>query len=400
MSLTDAGIKALKPKPKRYMVSDGHGLSLDVLPSGKMSWVYKYRQNGQQEKVNVGRYPDLSLKDARAVRSELATKVAKGKSPAKEKKLARAGLNLEPTVAEFAERYYSEYIEKRYKDPRDGRRYIDKEIIPALGTKKVREVTSVDVQRMVYRKRDHGQPAAGVALRGILKRMFDYAVEWHLVEVNPATQVATRFIGVSRQRTRALSVNEIRVYLRTLYRSNIRRQFKLALNLLLLTMVRKGELRLAEWREVDLDAGEWHIPGSRTKTGAPHIVYLSTQAIELFRELKELAGDSTFVMPGRGSNKKPFAANGLNQALDGITFDIDAFTIHDMRRTASTLLNGNGWSSDPIELALGHHIGGIRGIYNVADYAAERKKMLQWWGDYVSSIMTEGNVIEGNFKRA
>jgi Arm DNA-binding domain len=114
MPLTDAGIRALKPNQKRYLVSDGHGLSLDVLPSAKMSWVFKYRQNGRQEKVNLGRYPDVSLKDARAARSELAAKVAKGKSPAAEKKLARAGLNLEPTVAEFAERYFREYIAVRY----------------------------------------------------------------------------------------------------------------------------------------------------------------------------------------------------------------------------------------------------------------------------------------------
>ncbi len=400
MALTDAKVKNLKPTEKRYMVSDGQGLSLDVLPSGKMTWLFKYRQNGKQEKVTLGRYPDLSLKAAREARAELATKVAKGKSPAKEKKLARAGLNLEPTVAEFAERYYREYIAVRYKDPRDGRRYIDTEIIPGLGTKKVREVTSTDIQRIVYRKRDHGLPAAGVALRGILKRMFDYAVEWHLVEVNPAAQVATRFIGAPRQRTRSLSVSEIRTYLRTLYGSNIRRQFKLALHLLLLTMVRKGELRLAEWREVDLDAAEWHIPGSRTKTGAPHVVHLSTQAVAVFTELKTLAGESHLVMPGRASNRKPFSANALNQSLDGITFELDAFTIHDMRRTASTLLNGNGWPSDAIELALGHHIGGIRGIYNVADYAAERKEMLQWWGNYLDGIVTESNVVEGNFKRA
>lgn len=400
MALTDAKLKGLKPAEKQYMVSDGHGLSLNVFPTGKMTWIFKYRQDGKQEKVTLGRYPDLSLKDARSARADLATKVAKGKSPAKEKKQARAGLSLDPTVAQFADRYYREYIEKRYKDPTDGRRYIDNEIVPALGSKKLREVTAADIQRVVYRKRDHGLPAAGVALRGILKRMFDYAVERQLVDVNPAAQVAVKFIGAARQRTRALSVAEIRIYLQTLYQSNIRRQFKLALHLLLLTMVRKGELLEAEWKEVNLDAAEWHIPGSRTKTGEPHIVYLSSQAVEIFRELKMLAGESALVLPGRKSTRKPFAANALNQALEGVSFKMDAFTIHDMRRTASTLMNGNAWPSDAIELALGHHIGGIRGIYNVASYAAERKKMLQWWADYVDSIVTESNVIEGNFKRA
>jgi integrase len=400
MSLTDATIRALKPKTQRYMVGDGHGLSLDVLPSGKMSWVFKYRQRGKQHKVVLGRYPDLTLKAAREARAEQATKVARGGSPAAERKLARAGLTLEPTVAEFAERYFSEYIVPRYKDPTDTRRYLDKEIIPSMGQKKVREVSALDVQRIVYRKRDHGLPAAGVALRGILKRMFDYAIETHLIELNPASQVATRFIGAPRQRTRALSKSELRTYLRKLYQSSIRRQFKLALHLILLTLVRKSELMLAEWKEVDLDAAEWNIPEIRTKTGEPHTVYLSTQALELFRELKELAGESELVAPGRSSIRKPFSANALNQALDGITFEMDTFTIHDMRRTASTLLNGNGWPADAIELALGHKIGGIRGIYNVAKYSAERKKMLQWWGDYIEGIVTESAVIEGNFRRA
>jgi integrase len=399
MSLTAAAVKALQPKSKRYSVADGDRLYLDVLPSGKMSWLFRYRQGGKQEKVILGRYPEMSLKDARDARSGLATKVSKGKSPAAEKKLARAGIGLEPTVKEFAERYYREYIVVRHKDPSDARRYLDNEIIPALGLKKVREVTSTDVQRMVYKKRDHGLPAAGVALRGILKRMFDYAVEWHLIEVNPAAQVATRFIGTLRRRTRALSTPELRIYLRTLYQSNIRRQFKLALHLILLTMVRKSELLRARWKDVNFDTGEWTIPGTLTKTGAPHIVYLSTQALTLFNNLKELSGDSLLVMPGRMSSRKPFSANALNQALDGVTFELDAFTIHDMRRTASTLLNGNGWPADAIELALGHQIGGIRGIYNVADYSTERKKMLQWWGNYVDAIVTESKVVEGNFGR-
>ena len=105
-------------------------------------------------------------------------------------------------------------------------------------------------------------------------------------------------------------------------------------------------------------------------------------------------------MPGRPSNRKPFAANALNKALDGVTFELDSFTIHDMRRTASTLLNGNGWPSDAIELALGHQIGGIRRVYNVADYATERKKMLQWWGNYIDGVVRESNLTEGNFGAA
>src|SRR5215469_15070502 len=110
MPLTDAQIKVLKPRTARYLVSDGRGLSLDILPSGTMSWLYRYRSGGKYGKVILGRYPDLSLKEARAKRDELAGRVAKGESPALERKLARAGLALNPTLRAFGERYYKEQV--------------------------------------------------------------------------------------------------------------------------------------------------------------------------------------------------------------------------------------------------------------------------------------------------
>lgn len=387
--LTETKIKSLRPTATRYLVSDGSGLNLEVRPNATCSWVYRYRARGRAEKVVLGKYPAMGLKEARNERNRLAVLVAQGKSLAEIRRQEKIGLATEPTVREFGERYLKEYIEKKYKDPTNTRRYFEKEIYPRLGNKKLREVTAIDVQRIAYFKRDHGFPSAGIALRNLLKRMFDYAVEKRLVEVNPAAQVARRFIGTARRRSRALTAAEIREYLRGIYESNMRRQFKLAHHLILLTMVRKSELLEARWKDVNLELGEWRIPAAHTKTGELHIVYLSTQAVALFQELKKLAGDSELVLPGRGSTTKPFAKNALNKSLEGITFEMDAFTIHDMRRTASTILHGNGWPSDAIELALGHQIGGVRGVYNVADYADQRKKMLQWWGDCVHGLMNE-----------
>ena len=158
--------------------------------------------------------------------------------------------------------------------------------------------------------------------------------------------------------------DEIRIYLQALYQSGIRRQFKLALHLILLTLVRKSELLLAQWWHVDFEGGEWHIPEQNSKTGKPHVVYLSKQAVELFRELKALAGSSEWVLPGRGGSGKPFAHNALNKALNGVNVPIDPFTIHDLRRTGSTRLNEAGFAYDVIEKSLNHTIGGMRGIYN------------------------------------
>ncbi len=379
------------------MVSDGRGLSLDILPSGKMSWLYRYCLDGKYGKVSLGHYPDLPLRTARERRDELAGKVAKGKSPAEEKKQARGGNPSNPTVRDFGERYFREQVVKNWKDPSNIRRYLDNEIYPALGDKLLKDVTALDVQAIVYRKRDNGRIAAAMQLRNVMKQMFDYALEVQRVTMNPATMVATRYIGKARKRSRVLTPQEIRLYLRTIYQSNIRRQFKLALHILLLTLSRKSELLLARWEHVNFDACEWLIPEGNAKTGKPHIVYLSTQVAEMFRELKALAGESELVLPGRGSIRKPFARNALNKALEGLTFDMEPLTIHDLRRTGATLLTENGFNRDVIEKALSHEKQGIRAVYILAEHAPERKKMLQWWADYVDSIVNESKVIVGNF---
>jgi integrase len=382
------------------MVSDGRGLSLDILPSGVMSWLYRYRQDGKYGKVALGHYPDLPLKDARGKRDELARKVAKGESPALEAKLARAGVALNPTVREFGERYYREQVEPNLKDPKDVRRYLTNEIYPAFGDKPLKDVDALDVQALVYRKRDGGRIASAMRLRNVIKQVFDYAIETRLATFNPAAMVATRYIGKARKRSRVLTAKEIRLYLRTVYQSNMRRQFKLALHIILLTLSRKSELLLARWEHVNFETGEWLIPEENSKTRKPPIVYMSTQVAAMFRELKALAGDSAFVLPGRSSLLKPFAANALNKALEGLTFDMDPLTIHDLRRTGATLLTEHGFNRDVIEKALSHEAQGIRAVYIVAEYAEQRKKMLQWWADYVEGIVTESNVIVGNFGAA
>jgi integrase len=397
MALTDSQIKALKPKASRYLITDGRGLSLDVLPSGKMSWLYRYRLNGAYEKVTLGRYPDLTLKAARAGRDDLAARVAGGKSPAQEIKRAKAGNPNAPTVKDFGERYFQEQVVRNWKNTDHIRRYLNKEIYPALGDKLLKDITALDVQAIVYRKRDNGRIAAARQLRGAMKLMFDYAIEVQQVTINPAAMVATRYIGKPRKRSRVLTPPEIRLYLRTIYQSNIRRQFKLALHIILLTLSRKSELLQARWQHVNFDTGEWLIPEENAKTGKPHIVYLSTQVAAMLEELKALAGDSELVLPGRSSLKKPFAANALNQALDGLTFDMDPLTIHDLRRTGATLLTEKGFNRDVIEKALSHEKEGIRAVYILAEHAPERKKMLQWWADYVDTIVSESKVLLGNF---
>ncbi len=220
---------------------------------------------------------------------------------------------------------------------------------------------------IVFRKRDAGCEKAAALLRGILKRLFDYAIAQTLIEHNPISSLPTRFVTTLTSRDRALEPAEIRTFLIELYQSNIARRSKLALHLLLLTLTRKGELTRGRWEHVHFDAAEWLIPPEHSKTEKLCVVYLSRQVIELFHELQMLAGDSEWVLPGRVQDQ-PLSDAALNHALDGVNFSIPQFTIHDLRRTASTRLNEMGYAGDVIEKALNHTQVGVRGIYNRAEY--------------------------------
>jgi len=401
MALTDTALKALKPKDKPYTVADERGLYVEVFPTGGIVWRYRYRIGARREKLTLGKYPALTLKNARLKRDEAAQAAAMDKSPAQQKQLAKRAAAEATTVAEFGERFFREMVNKDRADTTIPRRYFDKNIVPAIGAKAVRDVTTEDVRAIIWKKKDEGFDAAAGQVRGVLKRLFDYAMTAGLVAVNPVLALPMRHVHRAKSRDRALSSDEIRLFLRAAIESNIRRQFKLALHLILLTMVRKSELLLAKWDHVDFDAAEWHIPAEHSKTGKPHIVYLSRQSIEMFRELQTLASGSELVLPSRSSLARPFAANALNDALKValIGQDIPAFTIHDLRRTASTLLHENGWPSDVVEKALNHTIGGVRGVYNRAEYEPQRREMLQFWADCIEQLLTTGKVILGKFRQ-
>jgi integrase len=401
MALTDTTLKALKPKEKPYTVADDRGLYVEVFPTGGIVWRYRYRIAGQREKLTLGKYPALTLKNARIKRDEAAQAAAMDKSPARQKQLAKQAAADATTVAEFGERFFREVVAKDRQDVTIPRRYFDKAIVPAIGSKPVRDVTTEDVRAIIWKKKDEGFDAAAGNIRGVLKRLFDYAMTAGLVSVNPVLALPMRHVHKAKSRDRALSPEEIRQFLKAAFESNIRRQFKIGLHLILLTMVRKSELLLARWSHVDFEQAEWYIPAEHSKTGKPHIVFLSRQSVALLNELQALAGGSELVMPGRGSLTKPFAHNAINTALKTALAGqaIPAFTIHDLRRTASTLLHENGWASDVVEKSLNHGIGGVRGVYNRAEYEPQRREMLQFWADYIEQLMTTGKVILGRFKQ-
>lgn len=290
-----------------------------------------------------------------------------------------------PTLAAFAKRYLAEVVARDRKDLRPVKRYLDRDVLPRVGRKRVDRVTGADVQRLVFAKRDQGRPAAARALRGVLKRLFDYAAVCGAADANPAAAAPVRYLGRIRSRDRVLSEAELRALLEALRRDPCRGAW--AIELLLLTMVRKGTLRLAAWAEIE--GAEWTIPAERTKEGRAHTVYLPARAVELFGLLRKgQRADVERVLAMRNGVWEPASAAWLNQVARRYEkrARVKHFTVHDLRRTAATHLTERGWKAEVVEKALGHQIRGVRGVYNRAEFAVERRKMLEEWASWLEGL--------------
>jgi integrase len=405
------------------------------LPTGKKRWGLKYRTlNGKQETIRLGDYPAYSLADARTWRDDCKMLAARGLSPmalrrgdpvpedatAVVKEMAQAFIrawcikSLEKAKAKeaegkaadtfevFARRWYSEIVEPANSNPRNVKRVLDKDVIPAIGSKQIADVTVTDVLAITDKIKNRGADQMALVTRNVLKRLFAYAIAREKTNFNPAAAIEAKFIAQARSRDVALTPDEVGRLLRAIYQSSIKRAHKLAIHLLILCMVRKGELIGAKWEEIDLEKGEWAIPGERMKKDKPHLVSLSRQAVAMFEELKTLASGSEWVFPSRGDLNQPIAHSTLNQAVRSLEIDVRDFVIHDFRRTASTHLHEAGFNSDWIEKCLAHETKGIRGVYNRAQYADQRREMLQWWADFVDSQIEDGKgkVIIGPFGKA
>jgi integrase len=402
--LNDTRIRALKPKAKRYLVSDGGGLVLEVMTSGTRVWRYRYSLHGKQQPlVTIGDYPAIGLQDARERARRYAEIVAAGVSPVADAKKDRGAIKLINTVKDFADHWFKAEITSKSDSYRKlTRRVLDKDVVPAIGNKHLSEVNAGDVLAICDSIKGRGSPQAALAARNIIKRMYEYAISRQAATVNPAQQIVARFIATPQSRSRVLTPDEIGKVLRSIYASNMSRAYKLALHLLVITMVRKSELIEAEWAEFDLEAGIWRIPADRMKKDREHWVFLSTQALAMVTELKTLSHSERYVFPmRRGYDDKPIAKSTLNQAVRAMNSEVQHFVLHDFRRTASTHLHEMGQSSDAIEKALAHSIKGIKGVYNRAEYADERRKILQLWADFVDAQINEGRkVIIGKFGEA
>lgn len=377
---------------------------MEVMTSGTKIWRYRYSLNKKQQPlITIGDYPAVGLKDARAMAVKYAGIVAKGISPIADAQKDRGVAKSLNSVREFANYWYQDKISSNSESYRNiTRRVLDKDVLPVIGNKELSQVNAGDILVICDKIKSRGSPQAALVTRNIIKRMYDFAIARQVATINPAHQLVARFIATQSSRTRVLTPDEIGEMLRKIYSSDMARPSKLALHLLVITMVRKSEMIEAEWSEIDLEEGIWRIPAERMKKDKEHWIHLSSQALAMFRELKELSHSQKYVFPmRRGTGDKPISKSTLNAAVRALDMSVQNFVIHDFRRTASTHLHEMGQSSDAIEMALAHSIKGIRGVYNRAEYASERRKILQLWADFVDAQIEAGRkVVIGNFGNA
>jgi integrase len=386
--LTDKAIKAAKPAPgNRYRkLSDQGGLYLFCTVDGTRSWRYDYRLAGKRKTFTIGLYPEVPLAEARDHHGDARKLVAKGQCPVLTKRRTKqaAVLGAKTTVGAIAEAWYSELAPHKSESWRHGERgRLDKYILPALGHMPIADVEPADVLELIEDIATKYRKTAEIC-RHTLARVFSFAIVKAKLKTktNPAREIQGAIEVPEATHYKPIAAKDIPAFMESLDGYAGRLQTKLAAKLLMLTMVRKCELIEATWDELDLDNGLWTIPAARMKRRMGHVIPLSKQALEAFKELQPIACGSKYVFPNFGNPRKPMNAATLNGAFDRLNLSISP---HSLRATASTILNeSNLFRSDVIERQLSHiERNVIRAAYNQAQYIDERRAMLQWWADFI-----------------
>ncbi|HAH7200745.1 TPA: tyrosine-type recombinase/integrase [Escherichia coli] len=391
--LTDTKLKNLKPQDKLYKVSDRDGLYVAVLTSGTVSFRYDYRINGRRETLVIGQYgrDGISLAEAREELIAAKKLLKAGQSPAAAKRDGIKKIRGAETFAVHTDSYMKHVILAESTRAMK-QAVIDRDILPVLGNKMMAEITTSMVRDLCDRIVERGGRATAVQAREIISSVYRHANDRGHGLFNPAADIKPSSIAIFKPRERTLTPEEIGLFFRTLDAIGAMGTMKMALKLVLITMVRKGEFTNATWDEIDFKKWTWTIPSDRMKGSRAHVIYLPKQAQDILLGLQMCAGGSEYLVPGRYNFRKPLSNAALNSLIDRtvkiINEDgehIQGFTVHDMRRTASTLLHEAGYPSDWIEKALAHEQKGVRAVYNKAEYARQRAYMLQQWADMIDS---------------
>lgn len=415
--LTDIQIRAwIKAGEHFDGRADGGGLYL-CFPSSYSApfWRFRYRIAGKRRAMLIGSYSDLSLSKARATVKELAARVALGYDVAGEKQ-ARKAEALERIeeeknalrVSDLAAEYFERQILDRWKHPDILRRRIEKDINPNIGGLKVEDVRPRHIDDMLQKIVARGAPTVANDVLRWTRRIFDYAIKRHALEVNPAGAFEIADAGgQEKSRERWLTRDELIRFFQTMRMAKgFSRENELTMKLLLALCCRKMELCGAPWAEFDLDGAIWHLPAERVKNGDAIDIPLPPPAVEWLRELHRISGGSRWVLPARKMQHRMIPhiqESTLPVALAKVRHempDTPNFTIHDFRRTGRTHLAALGVDPVVAERCLNHRIKGVEGIYNRHQYFDERRHALELWAGLLVALEQGGEYNVTPIKRA
>jgi len=398
MSLTDIAIKKAKISEKPYRLKDSGGMFLFVTPAGGKLWRWKYRFDSKQKLMTLGKYPEISLAEARERHAEARKLLANGIDPMEKRKEEKIEERVQTegsfqTVAALWLEHWQEGKSPRHVEYT--RRRMEMDILPVLGARPIAEIEAPELVAMTKAIEERG--ARDIAKRALetAGQVFRYAIAHGHARRNPVTEIRPRDILKSAKRTNyaRIDAKELSTLLRAMEVYQGTHITRLAIKLIALTFVRTGELIAARWSEFNIEAARWDIPEDRMKMRTPHIVPLSRQAIAILDTLQTLSGQSEFLFPGDRNPNKPMSNMTILKALERMGFK-GRMTGHGFRGLASTILHEQGYNHHHIELQLAHAPrNAVSAAYNHALYLEPRARMMQDWANYLERTQRGGRVL-------
>ena len=397
MLLTSDIVRAARPCERRYVLSDGQGMSLHVTPWGSKWWRFRYRFRRKEKMISLGVYPRVNLATARLRRADARGLLARGIDPSAFRKERRTA---NERTFEAVAREWLKCLEVPVAKGlvtadtlKDATRILERHVFPQLGARPIGDIRSHELLAILKQIELKGLRYTAHRAKQRCSRVFRHAVGLGYVERDP-TQHLRGLLEPPKVRHRPGIIDPRRLgeLLHAIDGYAAREVTGIALKLALLFFVRPGELRRARWEQFDLERAQWRIPATCTKARVQHLVPLSRQALELLRRLHSLTGDGEYLFPLLRDSHRPLHGAAMNGALQSLGFDRKEVTPHGFRATACTLLNEMGWPSEAIERQMAHGISdSVRRHYNYAQHLPERRLMMQAWADYQDGLRSAQN---------
>lgn len=379
--LTIKQIDAAKPKDKPYRILDANGLYLYVPASGKKVWQLRYKIDGKEKVMTVGKYPLMSLQEARDKAWIARKDVSVGVDPVRAKKLSTKDNSFNAIYNEWYEHKkqvwsagYSKELFKMFSD----------DILPLIGSMEIHEIEPMQILEVIRRFEERGAMERANKARRRCGEVFRYAIVTGRAKYNPAPDLADAMKGYRKKNYPFLPADQIPAFTKALSSFSGSIISLVATKVLRYTALRTKELRSMQWENVDFESRIITIDEDVMKGRRIHIVPMSDQVIALLESIRQITEpESDFVFAGRVDKKKPISENTVLQVIKRIGYE-GLESGHGFRHEFSTIMNENEWPADAIEAQLAHANGGsVRGIYNHAQYLEKRKEMMQWWADWI-----------------